>query len=208
MLDFLANNIEQLALARDHISAGDANNARFGLMLTDNVVEITLHQTALDAKMLEEVGSSSWLHREPYEHAKTLGDAVGRYFSPKVRFARASGKLDEEAARTIKVAHKFRNDVYHLGLQHESVLPVVSRFYFVVACGFLADYRPNFYGYTVGKELPARAKAYFGDGPHYSNSRRRTAEAASRLRINWRSSRKRWQRVSQTTWMTSYGGRT
>ena len=46
---------------------------------------------------------------------------------------------------------------------------MVSRFYFVVACGFLAGYEPNFYGYMVGKELPSRAKAYFGDGPHYSN---------------------------------------
>ena len=48
MLSFLANNVEQLDLALDHIEQGDANNARFGLMLTDNVVEITLHRLALD----------------------------------------------------------------------------------------------------------------------------------------------------------------
>lgn len=52
MLDFLANNIEQLGLALEHIRLEDANNCRFGLMLTDNAVEITLHQTALDARMM------------------------------------------------------------------------------------------------------------------------------------------------------------
>jgi hypothetical protein len=48
MLRFLANNIEQIDLAREHVSKEDANNARFGLMLLDNVVEITLHQIARD----------------------------------------------------------------------------------------------------------------------------------------------------------------
>ncbi len=43
MLRFLANNLEQLDLAQEHVSTGDANKARFGLMLTDNAVEITLH---------------------------------------------------------------------------------------------------------------------------------------------------------------------
>ena len=42
MLRFLANNIEQVDLATEHVSKGDANNARFGLMLLDNIIEITL----------------------------------------------------------------------------------------------------------------------------------------------------------------------
>lgn len=50
MLRFLANNIEQVDLALEHVAKGDANNARFGLMLLDNVVEITLHQIAKDMR--------------------------------------------------------------------------------------------------------------------------------------------------------------
>ena len=46
----LAGNIEQLALALDHISRVDANNARFALMLVDNLVEITLHHFALQTR--------------------------------------------------------------------------------------------------------------------------------------------------------------
>lgn len=48
MLRFLANNIDQLDLSLEHIAKGNVNDARFGLMLTDNVVEITLHQIATD----------------------------------------------------------------------------------------------------------------------------------------------------------------
>ena len=48
MLKFLASNIEQVDLSLEHIRKGDANNARFGLMLVDNAVEITLHQIAKD----------------------------------------------------------------------------------------------------------------------------------------------------------------
>jgi len=50
MLLFLASNLEQLDLAPEHISQGDANNARFALMLSDNAAEITLHQLAKNKK--------------------------------------------------------------------------------------------------------------------------------------------------------------
>ena len=60
MLLFLANNIEQVDLALETVGKGDANNARFGLMLLDNVVEITLHQIAKD----KQSELSSLLHRE------------------------------------------------------------------------------------------------------------------------------------------------
>jgi hypothetical protein len=48
MISFLANNVKQLDLALEHVSMGYANNARLGLMLLDNSVEITLHQIAKD----------------------------------------------------------------------------------------------------------------------------------------------------------------
>ena len=43
MLLFLASVIEQLDLALEQISKGDVHYARFGMMLTDNAVELILH---------------------------------------------------------------------------------------------------------------------------------------------------------------------
>jgi hypothetical protein len=48
MLLFLATVLEQLDLAFEHVSKRDIHNARFGLMLVDNAVELVLHQIAKD----------------------------------------------------------------------------------------------------------------------------------------------------------------
>ena len=80
VLDFLANNMEQLGLVRDHVLAGDVNNAPFGLMLVDNAVEITLHRMALDADRKVR----SWRYRgRPWEHADEPKAVLGRNFGPK-----------------------------------------------------------------------------------------------------------------------------
>ena len=46
MLLRLAQILDQLDLALEHIQKVDPNNARFGLMLTDNAVELSLHRFA------------------------------------------------------------------------------------------------------------------------------------------------------------------
>ncbi len=95
----LASNIEQLVLALDHISQADANNARFALMLVDNVVEITLHHFAKHTHAAHKA-------RHRYEDTDAaldpvLVDAIGRYFEPKVKFARRSGLLSEDVAASV-----------------------------------------------------------------------------------------------------------
>jgi hypothetical protein len=160
MLRFLANNIEQIDLATEHVSKGDANNARFGLMLLDNVVEITLHQIARDKG--QHLKSYSYRDK-PYEHAAALDAALGQHFDAKVRFAKKLGRLAEDASESILIFHAFRNEVYHIGVQHEAVLPTVARFYLKVACEFLASYSPPWFGYSPGMALPERARKFFGD---------------------------------------------
>ena len=119
-------------------SQGDANNARFGLMLVDNAVEITLHHLALDAE--QEARSRRYRDRA-YEHAGELKAALGRNFGPKLKFAKALGALDAETVQTIGITHKFRNEVYHVGPHHEAILGPLSQFHFQV-------WRPRFSGST------------------------------------------------------------
>ena len=160
MLKFLVNNVEQLDLALEHISQGDANNARFGLMLVDNVVEITLHQIAKDLKL--QIEAQPWMyHDKPYEHVAAMWAALGQQFGPKVKFAKLIGYLRHEASETISICHSFRNEVYHIGVQHETILPAISRFHFKIACEFLGDYTPFFIGYSSDVKLPERVKKYF-----------------------------------------------
>ena len=179
MLDFLANNVEQLDVALEHALLGDANNARFALMMTDNAVEITLHQTAVDAQMMSRL---NWYRDEEYEHGRELEAAFGNDFGAKVAFAGVLGRFNRETAETIRIGHRFRNEVYHLGVQHESVLPVVSRFYLEVACDVLAGYEPPFISYGSDTRLPPRALSHLGKVRHFDieglKTRYRTACAS------------------------------
>ncbi|MBZ9944496.1 hypothetical protein LB533_25715 [Mesorhizobium sp. BR1-1-13] len=165
MLRFLANNIEQVDLALEHVAKGDANNARFGLMLLDNVVEITLHQIAKD----KQNDLSSFLHRDkPYAHAAALKAALGQHFDSKVKFAKKIGKLSEETGNSIGIFHSFRNEVYHIGVQHEAILPAIVPFYFQLSCELLDGYKPPFFGYSHGMTLPERSRKYFGTDRFFS----------------------------------------
>lgn len=162
MLLFLGNIVDQIDLAFEHVQKADPNNARFGLMLTDNVVEITLHQMALDQRNKLNMMPH---FREEYEHAKSLEKALGQRFKPKIQFVVLLNKLSPDIGHSILLLHSFRNEVYHIGVKHQTILPMLSLFYFDVACQFLSTYSPPGLGWGSHLKLPERAEKYFqGDG--------------------------------------------
>lgn len=164
MLLFLAGVVEQLDLALENIKKADVHNARFGLMLTDNALEIVLHQIVKDKR----AEASSWRYREnPYPHQSLLKKAFLGSFSDKLAFARIEGGLDSEISRTFNIMHEYRNEVYHAGLAHEEILPALARFYFDAACRFVATYSPRGLGWGSGQKMPERAKKYFVGMSHF-----------------------------------------
>ncbi|MBJ7402172.1 MAG: hypothetical protein JHD07_02275 [Bradyrhizobium sp.] len=165
MLLFLASVIEQLDLALEQISKGDVHYARFGMMLTDNAVELILHQIAKDKA--SNLKMYAW-QKETYKHQTALDNALGRNFDAKVKFAKIAGGLSDEIAQTITTMHGYRNEVYHVGLKHEKLLPALAPFYFDVACGYLSSYRPKGLGWGSNQKLPERSKKYFKGDPFFS----------------------------------------
>jgi hypothetical protein len=165
MLLFLATVLEQLDLALEHVSKADVHNARFSLMLTDNALELFFHQIAKDkASYLKAYPSA----REEYPHLAALNKASGRSFEAKVNFAKREAELSEESARTINILHEIRNQVYHIGLQHEEILPNLAPFYFKVACECIGGYNrfESPLEWSSSQKLPERVKRYFcSDGP-------------------------------------------
>jgi len=155
----LLNNIEQLELALEHIQKGDPNNARFALMLADNAIELTLHHAAKDketeVKWKKQAG-------QDYKHEAALNDAVGRNFDKKVSFAQILEILNAQEAGTIIACHQFRNEVYHVGLQHEPILLELSRFYLHLISGILGKYYPRSLSYKDLKgQPPEKVQKYF-----------------------------------------------
>lgn len=164
MLMFLASVLEQMDLASEHVAKRDVHNARFGLMLTDNAVELVLHRIATD--QAAKLKAYAYL-REEYPHKGKLEEALGVLFDPKVSFARLSGALSDEHGQTIAILHSFRNEVYHVGIQHEAILPDLAAFYFDTACRFLADWKPGGFWWSSNQRLPERARNYFNGSSQF-----------------------------------------
>ncbi len=161
MLKFLGDILEQLDLADEHLGLSDPNNARFALMLTDNAVELTFHKIATDTQLeLQHLAYK----REQFRHHAALGRAISKHFEPKVKLVELLGIIPPEVAHSIVVLHRRRNEVYHLGVQHQAILLILARYYFHLACAFLAIWRPAHFYWSSNQVLPERAKKYFS-GP-------------------------------------------
>ncbi|MBY5624060.1 hypothetical protein [Rhizobium leguminosarum] len=157
-LSFYAALLDQMDLALEHLDKGGVHDARFALMLTDNAVELAIHRLATE----KHAHLKSWHHlEEAYPHKLELAEAVGQSFDAKLKFARIEKMVTEEQARTVAIMHEFRNELHHVGLQHEAILPAIANFYFSVACDILKAFpgRGLYYGNKM--VIPERAKKYF-----------------------------------------------
>ena len=177
----LAATIEQLDLALEHLSKGDANNARFALMLLDNLTEITLHNFAQYKRREHE---SRYRYRDkdaPLDPA--LAAALNRNFDPKVKFAHSAGIVSEDGQHSVTILHLFRNEVYHIGLQYEPILHALAHFYFGLTCDLHLNCVPRGYSYGPKMTIPERAMPYFStDGGHYSRGLEQYKAALALLR--------------------------
>ncbi|HWX19538.1 MAG TPA: hypothetical protein VN578_06490 [Candidatus Binatia bacterium] len=165
MLRFLANVLEQMDLALDQLAVNDANYKRFALMLVDNVVELTLHQYAVEKSN----SNRMWQMLPPKYPPKLVADALGQYFDDKVKLAAETGYVPTNIKETLNILHSFRNEVYHRGMTHEEILPAVSLFYFQNACWLLETFDPGCFSYGDRQKLPHRAQKYLGAKPSHTS---------------------------------------
>lgn len=160
MIQFLADNIDQLDLALDQLSVSDRNFDRFALMLVDNVVELTLHRFIQDKSSENDM----WGRRNKPEHdPKIIEKGLGQNFSNKAKAARELGLLNDSLCESILNLHSFRNTSYHQGLRHEGILHSLAIFYFRNACEVLKAYEPAWWGWSSDDQFSYRARKYIGD---------------------------------------------
>jgi hypothetical protein len=159
---FLANIIDQLDFALDHIALQDANYKRLSLMLIDNAVELALQKHAEESK-----GRQWDVKDKPPEYQKALSEALGQRFDTKVKFGRMSNLLTDEAAHSINTLHSYRNQLYHQGLVHEGILHVLALFYFRIVCELLASLPMRGISWGSSLRIPHRAAKYIGNPPFH-----------------------------------------
>ena len=184
MIQFLADNIDQLDLALDQLAVGDRNFDRFAMMLIDNVIELTLHKYVKDeassnsqslhmytrmAEMRQQL-SDSEDESEESKHLleliakqKIIERGLGQAFDNKIKAAAKLGLVDSSTCETILYLHSYRNSAYHKGLRHESILHSLALFYFRTVCALLMAYKPRSWSYSSSTKLSHRAMKYLGE---------------------------------------------
>lgn len=177
MIQFLADNIDQLDLALDQLAVADRNFDRFALMLIDNVVELTLHRFAQDKASENEMWGSLG---EPKHDPKQIEKALGQNFDSKAKFASSSGLINSSICESILNLHSFRNTAYHKGLRHEGILHSLAVFYFQNACVLLRAYEPRWWSWGSNDRISHRARKYIGD-PRLVDHQKVFAAAYTRL---------------------------
>lgn len=159
MLQFLADQLDQLDLALDQLALKDRNFDRFALMLIDNVAELTLHQHAQDTSVDAQLFQPS---DGPRYDPKLIVEALGPHFDAKLKLARTTNLLTEEVTESIRYLHGFRNEAYHQGARHEGILHSLALFYVRAVVNLLGRYEPGYWSSGGSDRIPHRAIKYLG----------------------------------------------
>ena len=136
--------IEQLDLAAKQLHTRQPSFARFALILTDNIVELMLYRRCKQI-ITEDDGYFSYGTQFGGKHefdAKTLAKVMGQHFDERPKFCRKQGLLQEDEMDFVIIAHKYRNEVYHVGIRHEDFLFPIAWQYHEFACDIFKKLSP------------------------------------------------------------------
>lgn len=159
MMQFFADQIDQMDLALDQLAMHDRNFDRFALMLIDNVVELSLHNYAKDRSYENDMWGR---FSEPRNDPKLVAAALGQRFDSKIKLARSTKFLSDAVCNSIQYLHSFRNTAYHRGLRHDGILHSLALFYFKNACVVLANHSPMVWSSGSRDRISHRAAKYLG----------------------------------------------
>src|SRR5687767_9967385 len=119
----LAKFVEQLDFAANLLCQGQPTAARLALILTDNVVELLVHERCEAQLRADARGLAPDSNRlAATEAAKVLGQKL----KPKIDFLVARKVLQPDEKLLIQFAHRMRNEAYHQGVVHEPILSSVG----------------------------------------------------------------------------------
>lgn len=177
MIQFLADQLDQMDLALDQLAMRDRNLDRFAIMLIDNVVELALHTHAENLSYT--IDYHSQLGKKSF-NKHIVKEALGQQFDRKIKLAKISEMVQPEICDSIGYLHSFRNTAYHSGRRHEGILHSLAIFYFKIACTVLKEFRPFVWSSCSSDKISIRAMKYIGN-MDFMGSKENFSSAWSRM---------------------------
>ena len=181
---YILTVVEQLDRAAREMATDHPINNRLALILVDNATELILHRQCTDRLKLDNLASGFWkAHRSlvegrsPEGHVQFSEDLGQDMMTPKQRsLARGIflvGKLKvlegmeditSKERRFVAIAHKYRNELYHVGLTHDEIMRSLAAQYFLLSCDLFTRLgNKGFFGlsFSSNDEYTDVAKRYF-----------------------------------------------
>ena len=150
--------VEQLDRAASELANDHPINNRLALILIDNATELILHRQCTDR--LERDSEMSGLQAALLATAKSnsmeaeiklpedLADLImtprqranakGKFFDDMLKVLKDMGDLTQSERGFIKIAHDYRNELYHVGLAHDDIIRAIAGHYFLLCCDLFA----------------------------------------------------------------------
>ena len=149
--------VEQLDRAASELLTDHAINNRLALILIDAATELLMDRQCkgrldldrVTAPLLEALSTISKGRpaEQRFKFPKDSADVVmrpkqrdmakGRHFDGKLKVLENFGDITKDEKQFIRIAHHYRNDVYHIGLMHDDILRAISGHYYLLCCDLM-----------------------------------------------------------------------
>ena len=133
--------VEQLDRAASELGIDHPINNRLALILIDNAVELIVHRLCHKHVWMDGMFSGYPSPEDTGFYVMTeseLRKANGRHLKPKLRILVKKGDLNAKESRFISIVHKYRNELYHVGLTHDDIIRAMANQYYLLCCDFFA----------------------------------------------------------------------
>ena len=132
---YILTVVEQLDRAARELSTDHPINNRLALILIDNATELILHHQCMDYLN----GHFILRNLQP----KQWSMARGKYLEGKLKVLEYLGDITGTERKFIKIAHHYRNELYHIGLKHDDITRPISGNYFLLCCDLFVRLEPS-----------------------------------------------------------------
>lgn len=127
--------VEQLDRAARELARDHPINNRLALILVDNATELILHRRCTDRAQAKRFFG----RLTPKQRAMARGTSL----EAKLKLLEELGELAASERRFIKIAHDYRNEVYHVGLMHDDIIRPIAGHYYGLSCDLFVRLRPS-----------------------------------------------------------------
>ena len=158
-MQYVLTVVEQLDRAIHELSTDHPINNRLALILIDNGTELVLHRRCMDHLFSDRMLRSLQPKQRRMAKSQRLPD--------KLKVLEQLEDITRTERRFIRVAHSYRNALYHAGLKHDDIIRAIAGHYFLLCCDLLARLKPYSVSQSSTDRYTAVAERYLPirDGP-------------------------------------------